>query len=66
MTACRNHGTGKREGLPLDLESPRPSETAMTEKNVHAKRREALHGIVDAEVRPQAPQTFHNGAEIDV
>src|SRR5438874_8091576 len=66
MTAGRNHGAAKRESLPLDLEIARPSETAMTEKNVHAQRREALHSIVGAEVRPQASQTFHNGAEIDV
>ena len=66
MATCGNHGAGKRQSLPLDVEPTRTSETTMAEKDIHAKVRKALHRIVSAEVSPQAPQTFHHGAEIDL
>ena len=37
MAAGRNHGAGKREGLPLDVEGTRTGETTMAEKDIHAQ-----------------------------
>jgi hypothetical protein len=66
MAARGNDGAGKRESLPLDVEGTRTGETTVAKKHVHAQCREALHRIVGTEVGPQAPQAFHNGAEIDL
>ena len=38
----------------------------MTKEDVYTQCREALHRIIGTEVSPQAPQAFHNGAEIDL